>query len=62
MKHMNPKLARLLNEGFSITTLEKLTSKQIGVLYEKVKKSKVEIENPSCNNVAIFVLMCLILN
>ena len=44
MKHMNPKLARLLNEGFSITTLEKLTSKQIGVLYEKVKKSKVEIE------------------
>ena len=44
MKHMNPKLARLLNEGFSINTLEKLTSKQIGVLYEKVKKSKVEIE------------------
>lgn len=44
MKHMNPKLARLLNEGFSINTLEKLTPKQIGVLYEKVKKSKVEIE------------------
>jgi len=41
---MNPKLARLLNEGFSINTLEKLTSKQIGVLYEKVKKSKGEIE------------------
>ena len=44
MKHMNPKLARLLIEGFSINTLEKLTPKQIGVLYEKVKKSKVEIE------------------
>ncbi len=44
MKHMNPKLAGLLIEGFSITTLENLTSKQIEVLYEKVKKSKGEVE------------------
>lgn len=44
MKHMNPKLAGLLIEGFSINTLENLTSKQIEVLYEKVKKSKGEVE------------------
>lgn len=42
MKHMNPKLAGLLIEGFSINTLENLTSKQIEVLYEKVKNSKGE--------------------
>jgi len=41
---MNPKLAGLLIEGFSINTLENLTSKQIEVLYEKVKKSKGEVE------------------
>lgn len=39
MKHMNPKLARLLNEGFSINTLEKLTPKQIGVLYSKINEA-----------------------
>ena len=39
MKHMNPKLARLLNEGFSINTLEKLASKQIGVLYSKINEA-----------------------
>ena len=44
MKHMNPKLAGLLIEGFSINTLENLTSKQIEVLYEKVKSSKGEVE------------------
>jgi hypothetical protein len=36
---MNPKLARLLNEGFSINTLEKLTPKQIGVLYSKINEA-----------------------
>jgi hypothetical protein len=41
---MNPKLAGLLIEGFSINTLENLTSKQIEVLYEKVKNSKGEVE------------------
>jgi hypothetical protein len=44
MKHMNPKLAGLLIEGFSINTLENLTLKQIEVLYEKVKSSKGEVE------------------
>ena len=42
MKHMNPKLAKLLYEGFSINTLESLTNDQLDVLYEKVKKSKGE--------------------
>ena len=42
MKHMNPKLARLLYEGFSINTLGSLTNDQLDVLYEKVKKSKSE--------------------
>ena len=36
MKHMNNKLAKLLHEGFSINTLEKLDSKQLSVLYNKV--------------------------
>ena len=44
MKHMNPKLARLLNEGFSINTLEKLTSKQIGVLYSKINEASGSVK------------------
>ena len=42
MKHMNPKIARLLSEGISINTLESLNSIQLNVLYERVKKSKKE--------------------
>jgi len=42
MKHMNPKMATLLHEGFSISTLEKMNTSQINLLYEKVKKSKKE--------------------
>ena len=36
---MNTKMAYLLSEGVSINTLEKLSPSQIGLLYEKVKKS-----------------------
>ena len=36
MKHMNPKLAKLLHEGFSINTLESLNDDQLNVLYKKV--------------------------
>jgi hypothetical protein len=39
---MNPKIATLLTEGFSINTLENFSSEQINVLYERVKKSKKE--------------------
>ena len=46
MKHMNPKIAILLHEGFSISTLENLNESQINLLYEKVKKSKKETKEP----------------
>jgi hypothetical protein len=39
---MNPKLADLLYEGFSINTLGSLSDDQLDVLYERVKKSKKE--------------------
>ena len=42
MKNMNPKMVRLLHEGFSISTLENLNESQVNLLYEKVKKSKKE--------------------
>lgn len=40
MKHIDYRIERLLHEGFAIGTLEKFSSKQIQVLYEKVKKNK----------------------
>ncbi len=42
MKHIDYRIERLLHEGFSIGTLERFSSKQIQVLYEKVKKSNKE--------------------
>ena len=39
MKHIDYRIERLLHEGFSIGTLERFSSKQIQVLYEKVKKN-----------------------
>ena len=42
MNHMNPKMAFLLKEGVSINTLERMNPSQIGLLYEKVKKSNKE--------------------
>ena len=51
MKHMNPKLVRLLHEGFSITTLENFTSKQLNVLYEKVKKKETKEEETKLTKV-----------
>ncbi len=36
MKNMNPKLVRLLHEGFSINTLENLSKEQINVLHSKI--------------------------
>ena len=38
MKHMNPKIERLLHEGFSIKTLENFNSKQIDLLYSKINE------------------------
>lgn len=42
MKHINTKIATLLHEGFSISTLEGLNEGQINLLYEKTKKVKKE--------------------
>ena len=36
MKNMNPKIVRLLHEGFSINTLENLSKEQVNVLYSKI--------------------------
>lgn len=45
MKHIDYRIERLLHEGFSIGTLERFSSKQIQVLYEKVKKdNKKEVK------------------
>ena len=51
MKHMNPKLAKLLYEGFSINTLESLTNDQLDVLYEKFKKSKGETKEETTKTI-----------
>lgn len=42
MRNMNPKMVRLLHEGFSISTLENLTEGQLNLLYEKIKKEPKE--------------------
>ena len=36
MKHMNPKIVKLLHEGFSMNTLENLTENQLSVLFNKI--------------------------
>jgi hypothetical protein len=48
---MNPKKARLLHEGFSITTLENLNESQINLLYEKVKKSEKETKEATTKTI-----------
>jgi hypothetical protein len=40
MKNMNPKLVKLLHEGISIVTLEKLNDEQLNVLFERVSNKK----------------------
>ena len=44
MKHINYKIETLLHEGFSMKTLENFNSKQIGLLYEKVKGKTKEVD------------------
>lgn len=36
MKHMNPKISRLLSEGISINTLENLNNQQLNSLYKRI--------------------------
>lgn len=56
MKHMNPKLAKLLHEGFSINTLESLNDDQLNVLYERVKDSKKETKEETTTTIKKFNL------
>jgi hypothetical protein len=42
---MNPKLAKLLYEGFSISTLEKLDGKQLNALYKRVVEQSTGVLN-----------------
>ncbi len=42
MKHMNPKIVKLLHEGFSMSTLDNFSEKQINVLYEKLNKKETK--------------------
>jgi hypothetical protein len=39
---MNPKIVKLLHEGFSMSTLDNFTEKQINVLYEKLNKKETK--------------------
>jgi hypothetical protein len=41
MKHINPKIARLLHEGISMSTLENMSNDQLNLLYKKVVKEQV---------------------
>ena len=42
MKHMNPKLAKLLKEGFSMKTLNKFSEDQISLLYSKLLQEQAK--------------------
>ena len=42
MKHMNPNLVKLLQEGFSMKTLNKFSEDQMNLLYEKVSKTETK--------------------
>jgi hypothetical protein len=39
---MNPKIVKLLHEGFSMSTLDSFSEKQINVLYEKLNKKETK--------------------
>ena len=51
MKHMNPKIEKLLREGFSMKTLSSFNQKQIDVLFEKVTKKETKEQSTSVVNI-----------
>ena len=51
MKHMNPKLVKLLYEGFSITTLENMSNEQLNLIYKKVVKEQATASTPQTKNI-----------
>ena len=47
MKHINPKIAKLLHEGISMSTLENMSNDQLNLLYNKiVKEQKGSVKMP----------------
>ena len=40
MKHINPKIAKLLHEGISMSTLENMSNDQLNLLYKKIVKEQ----------------------
>lgn len=54
MKHMNPKLVKLLYEGFSMSTLENLNTQQLNALYQRISEQTSGTLNiPKTDNAAI---------
>ena len=51
MKHINPKIARLLHEGISITTLENMSNGQLNLLYKKVVKEQTTTQSSGVLNI-----------
>ena len=51
MKHMNPKIEKLLREGFTMKTLSSFNEKQIDVLFEKVTKKETKEQSSSVVNI-----------
>jgi hypothetical protein len=45
MKHINPKIARLLHEGISISTLENMSKEQLNLLYKKLVSEQTSPPN-----------------
>ncbi len=40
MKHINPKIAKLLHEGISMSTLENMSNDQLNLLYKRIVKEQ----------------------
>ena len=49
MKHMNPKIEKLLREGFTMKTLSTFNEKQIDVLYKKLVSEQTKTVSTKYN-------------
>ena len=53
MKHMNHKIAKLLREGFSINTIEKLNTSQLSALYNRIVEQAGTLNIPNGDTASI---------
>ena len=53
MKHMNPKIAKLLHEGFSINTIDKLNDAQLSALYSRISEQTGTLNIPNGDTASI---------